>query len=71
MKAKSIIRRIESAGLNPEITKSQVRALTEKAFELGVITGPDRSDVLNILSDRTQCAEDALCELQSFANSHQ
>ena len=68
MNKKSVIRSIDNASLNCEITKPQFRALAKKALAVGLIDQCDFEDIGRILADRDQCAEDALSELSGWVN---
>lgn len=68
MNQKSVSRSIDNASLNCEITKPQVRTLAKKALAVGLIDQCGFDDIGRILSDRDQCAEDALSELSSAVN---
>lgn len=60
----SICNRVETALLNPEITRAQVRTLVKAALAAGAIDTYEAADMNRMLSDRTMCAEDALDELR-------
>lgn len=59
--------KIENAYLNPELKKSDVRRLVKAGVIKGEITPQDETEILRILADKDQCAEDALDELRSAA----
>jgi hypothetical protein len=59
--------KIENAYLNSELKKSDVRRLVKAGVIKGEITPQDEAEVLRILADKDQCAEDALDELRSAA----
>jgi hypothetical protein len=59
--------KIENAYLNSGLKKSDVRRLAKSGVIKGEITPQDEAEVLRILADKDQCAEDALDELRSAA----
>lgn len=60
--------RLETLGLESELSKKQVREFLNQLVSTGSFTEQDASDVRRILSDKTMCAEDALDEIRSMAN---
>ena len=61
-----MLNRIERLALNSEMTKPQVAKLAADAFRLLLILPSDYNDVKRTLTDRNQCAEDALSALRDF-----
>lgn len=60
-----MLARIERLSLDCEMSKAQVRKLTNAARSTFAITATEHGDILAILADRDQCAEDAMNELFS------
>ena len=60
--------RLETLGLESELSKKQVREFLNQLVSTGSFTEQDASDARRILSDKTMCAEDALDEIRSMAN---
>lgn len=59
---------IDHAELNPELSKSQVRQIANRAWQRGVLSDPGLAETYMALKDKAQSALDALEVLKSFIN---
>ena len=58
--------RVDDLDLNPDLTKSQVKALAVRCLVAGIITENDNREVIRMAADRDWCAEDVLSELRAI-----
>lgn len=58
--------RVDDLYLNPDLTKSMVKALAVRCLVAGIITENDHREVIRMAADRDWCAEDVLSELRAI-----
>ncbi len=60
------VTRVDGLYLNPDLTKSMVKALAVRCLVAGIITENDNREVIRMAADRDWCAEDVLSELRAI-----
>ena len=58
--------RVDNLYLNPDLTKSQVKALAVRCLEAGIINETDNWDLIRMAADRDWCADDVLSEVRAI-----
>ena len=61
--------RVDDLYLNPDLTKTMVKALAVRCLEAGIINETDNWDLIRMSADRDWCAEDVLSELRAMLMS--
>ena len=58
--------RVDDLYLNPDLTKTMVKALAVRCLVAGIINETDNWDLIRMAADRDWCAEDVLSELRAI-----
>lgn len=62
--------RVDDLYLNPDLTKTMVKALAVRCLVAGIINETDNWDLVRMAADRDWCAEDVLSELRAILLSY-
>ena len=61
--------RVDDLYLNPDLTKTMVKALAVRCLVAGIINETDNWDIVRMSADRDWCAEDVLSEVRAMLMS--